>query len=108
MTQAAQVEQVLEQINQEMVRLDLWQSTTPSKEALHSEEPFCCDTLTFSQWLEFILLPKMGMLIASDLPLPDKLLILPMAQESFKQVSFESDVLLSLIAKLDALFAAQE
>ena len=58
MSQAAQVEQVLEQINKEMIRLDLWQSTMPSKEALRSAEPFCCDTLTVAQWLEFILLPK--------------------------------------------------
>jgi len=108
MSQAAQVEQVLEQINQEMIRLDLWQSTMPSKEALSSAEPFCCDTLTFAQWLEFILLPKMGMLVASDLPLPDKLLILPMAQESFKQVSFDPANLLALIAQLDDLFAVND
>jgi uncharacterized protein YqcC (DUF446 family) len=106
MSISLQVEQTLEQINQEMIRLDLWQSTMPSEEALQSNEPFCCDTLTFTQWLEFILLPKMGMLIASDLPLPDKLLILPMAQESFKQVDFDSERLLALIAKLDSLFAA--
>ena len=80
---AQQVSQILEQINQEMIRLDLWQSTAPSKEALQSTEPFCCDTLSFAQWLEFILLPKMNMLIASNLPLPDEFLILPMARYRF-------------------------
>lgn len=106
MSIAQQVSQVLAQINQEMIRLDLWQSILPPEEALQSSEPFCCDSLSFAQWLEFILLPKMNMLIASKLPLPGELLILPMAQESFKNIEIDTKHLLSLIARLDNLFVA--
>ncbi len=105
MTQANQVNSLLEQINQEMIKQDLWQSTLPSKEALESEQPFCCDTLSFAQWLEFILLPKMQMLVDSNMELPKEFLILPMAQESFAQIEEDTDHLLALIAQLDAVFA---
>ncbi|MDP2560529.1 YqcC family protein [Psychrobium sp. 1_MG-2023] len=106
MSDAQQVSVLLEQINQEMVRIDLWQSTSPDKAALESSEPFCCDTLTFAQWLEFILLPKMQMLIDSNMPLPTEFLILPMAEESFKGVAQNTTPLLKLIAELDAQFNA--
>lgn len=105
MSQTQAVKALLEEINQEMVRLDLWQSTLPSKEALASTEPFCCDTLTFCQWLEFVLLPKMTMLIDSELPLPTAFEILPMAQESWKKLDTDMSALLALIAKLDAQFS---
>lgn len=105
MSQAQSVQQLLDGINEEMIRLDLWQSTLPSKEALDSEEPFCCDTLTFCQWLEFVLLPKMTMLIDSNLPLPTHFEILPMAQESWKNESIDSAQLLVLIEQLDAQFS---
>lgn len=105
MSQTQAVKALLEEINQEMVRLDLWQSTLPSKEALASTEPFCCDTLTFCQWLEFVLLPKMTMLIDSQLPLPSAFEILPMAQESWKEHDIDMSKLLELIAQLDTQFS---
>lgn len=105
MTQAAQVDVLLAKINQEMIKQDLWQSTVPSKEALASEQPFCCDTLSFAQWLEFVLLPKMQMLVDSNLPLPKEFLILPMAQQSFVNVEQDTTHLVELIAQLDAVFA---
>lgn len=105
MPQSQQVSAILEQINQEMIQLDLWQSTMPSEEALASVEPFCCDTLSFPQWLEFIFIPKMNMLIDSKLPLPQQLVILPMAEQSLTNGNCAS--LISLIAQLDTLFIEQ-
>jgi len=104
MTHSKNVQQLLDKINQEMIRLDIWQSTLPSKEALASEEPFCCDTLTFSQWLEFVLLPKMTMLIDSNMALPKAFEILPMALESWKNEKQNMSTLLNLIEQLDAEF----
>ena len=98
------VKALLEQINEEMVRLDLWQSTSPSEEALASTEPFCCDTLTFCQWLEFVLLPKMTMLIDSGLPLPQEFEIYPMAEESWQGAVKDVSHLLTLIKELDSQF----
>jgi len=105
MTKATQVKELLEQINHEMIKQDLWQSTLPSQEALASEQPFCCDTLSFAQWLEFILLPKMQMLVDSNMELPQDFLILPMAQQSFVDVKQDTSTLIALIAQLDQVFA---
>lgn len=104
MSQSQSVLQLLESINQEMVRLDIWQSTLPDKDALDSTQPFCCDTLSFAQWLEFVLLPKMTMLIDSQLPLPTEFEILPMAQQSWKNEPKDMSQLLALITQLDAQF----
>ncbi len=104
MTTANNVQLILDNINQEMISLDIWQSTLPNKEALKSEAPFCCDTLSFSQWLEFVLLPKMTMLIDSNMPLPNEFEILPMAIESWKNEEKDMTVLISLIEQLDAAF----
>lgn len=104
MSQTQAVTALLEKINQEMVRLDLWESTLPSQEALASNEPFCCDTLSFCQWLEFVLLPKMTMLIESGLPLPTAFEIYPMAQESWKSMEQDMSQLLDLVKQLDAQF----
>lgn len=104
MTNSKNVQQLLDNINQEMIDLDIWQSTLPSKEALASEAPFCCDTLSFSQWLEFVLLPKMTMLIDSNMALPNEFEILPMALESWKNEQQDMSTLISLIEQLDAAF----
>ena len=64
----------------ELRRADLWSADTPSSEALASVEPFCVDTLDFQQWLQFILLPRMNSLIATQAPLPDKCDITGMAE----------------------------
>jgi len=104
MSKATNVQLILDNINQEMINLDIWQSTIPDKEALKSDAPFCCDTLSFSQWLEFVLLPKMTMLIDSNMPLPSEFEILPMAVESWKNEEKNMSMLLTLIEQLDAAF----
>jgi len=105
MTKATEVDTLLALINQEMIEQDLWQCTQPSKEALASELPFCCDTLSFAQWLEFILLPKMQMLIDSNMELPSEFGILAMAEQSFATIEQDTTKLLSLIAQLDEVFS---
>ena len=48
--------------------LPLWEKVSPSAAALASDEPFCIDTLTFPQWLQFIFLPTLyRMLEAGEL-----------------------------------------
>ncbi|AMX03108.1 YqcC family protein [Microbulbifer thermotolerans] len=71
-------------IEAEMRRLDLWAAQPPSAEALASTEPFCVDTLTLPQWLQFIFLPRMRQLIERELPLPRQCGIAPMAEEYFR------------------------
>ncbi len=46
-------------IERELRALGVWAMEAPSLEALASQEPFCVDTLSFEQWLQWIFLPRM-------------------------------------------------
>ena len=83
----AEVADQLLRLEAEMRRLQLWESEVPSPEALASSEPFCLDTLTFPQWLQFVFLPRMSQLIEMEQPLPGRCGIAPLAEEMFKNSS---------------------
>lgn len=70
-------------IEAEMRRLQLWSSTPPSPRALRSNQPFCIDTLEFTEWLQFIFLPRMKDLVEQGETLPAVSGIAPMAEEHF-------------------------
>ena len=61
----------------------LWDADEPAVEALASTEPFCIDTLSFPQWLQFVFLPRMRLLLDADLPLPAQCAIAEMAEMQF-------------------------
>lgn len=81
--------------------LQLWQDERPSEEALASTQPFAIDTLEFHQWLQFILLERLNMMIAMGHPLPTSVSIYPMATEVYKEDLVAMSALLEAIARLD-------
>ncbi|MFT3929779.1 MAG: YqcC family protein [Spongiibacteraceae bacterium] len=102
-----QIASLLIDIEAELRRLQQWQRELPSPEALASSEPFCVDTLTFAQWLQFIFLPRMHALVAAGQLPPGKCEIKPMAEEYFAAGPFlekriDSAKLLRAIGDLDA------
>lgn len=97
------IAEILLDIECELRRARLWQSETPSAEALASEEPFALDTLDFHQWLQFILLPRMHYLVTEKLPLPQSCAIFPVAEEVYKQQG-EMRPLLVQLQRLDRVF----
>ena len=60
-----------------------WDDEPPSDEALASTVPFAVDTLSFEQWLQWIFLPRMKMILEQDLPLPNASGIQEMAEMVF-------------------------
>lgn len=57
-------------IERELRALDLWAEQSPPAEALASVEPFCVDTLELEEWLQWIFLPRMKLIIESGAELP--------------------------------------
>lgn len=57
-------------IEQTMRSDGFWHQHTPSPAAMASRTPFCADTLEFTQWLQFVFLARMRMLIESGGELP--------------------------------------
>jgi uncharacterized protein YqcC (DUF446 family) len=101
-TQHQQLHQLLRQIEQELQSLQLWQQTAPSSEALNSREPFCVDSLSFCEWLQWIMIPRFDDMIRQQQPLPGSSDIAAMAEEAFKGVSADTRPLLGLIHQVDS------
>ncbi|WP_250885746.1 YqcC family protein [Shewanella jiangmenensis] len=78
----------------------LWQSAAPSAAALASSAPFCCDTLSFEQWLQFIFIPRVNALLDAGHTLPRPMALLPMAEHVWAAKP-ELTPLVQLIALLD-------
>lgn len=91
---------LLLELEAEMRSLELWQSEWPSAEALASTEPFCVDTLTLPEWLQFVFVPRMSLMIEEEMPLPSACGIAPMAEEFFRSSELSA---LELIAKLEEI-----
>lgn len=97
---ASQVADCLLRIEMELRQLQLWESVRPPEEAFASTEPFCIDTLEFSQWLQFVFLERMSMLIECGQSLPAVSGIAPMAEEYFRG---RAESGLGLIRELEAV-----
>src|SRR3569833_1971668 len=54
-----QLNEVMMAMEVELRSLTLWEAVPPPPTDLRSMEPFCCDTLSFPQWLLWVLLPRM-------------------------------------------------
>lgn len=106
MTDHIQILSLLIDIEAELRRLQQWQHEPPPAEALASVEPFCVDTLTFAQWLQFVFLPRMHALAAVRQLPPGRCEIKPMAEEYFLAGPFlekkvDAAKLLQAIGELD-------
>ncbi len=102
----SQIASLLIDIEAELRRLRQWQQESPSPVALASTEPFCVDTLTFVQWLQFIFLPRMHALAAARQLPPGRCDIKPLAEEYFQDGKLDTANLLRVIGELDAAINA--
>ena len=100
-------EKLLAALTTELKSLKLWQIQQPSAAELASSAPFCCDTLAFEQWLQFIFIPRITQLINQQQALPAKIALRPMAEESFKHLSVRAKPLLDIIQNIDTTLTAQ-
>jgi uncharacterized protein YqcC (DUF446 family) len=79
----SQLANLLFELEKELRQAQLWAEQSPPPEALLSTEPFSIDLLTFSEWLQFIFLPKMYATIEAAEDLPQSCSIAPMAEQFF-------------------------
>ena len=89
-TTPAYISTLLADLAFELKSLNLWQISQPSAVELSSSAPFCCDTLTFEQWLQFIFIPKITVMINQQQALPTKISLTPMTEEAFKPFSIKT------------------
>ncbi|WP_428478643.1 tRNA pseudouridine(65) synthase TruC [Photobacterium japonica] len=97
-------QQLLLQLEAVMQAHDLWETTSPDRAALQSVEPFAIDTLTCTQWLQWVFIPKLGQLLQAQLPLPEALEISPYVEEAMKGLA-SSQPLVMVTREIDQLFS---
>ncbi len=99
------IAEVLIDIESELRQLGLWDRIPPSSAALASDQPFCVDTLTLPQWLQFIFLPTLYQLLETDQALPARCGIAPMAEEFFKGGTLSTAGLEAALLRIDNLLS---
>jgi uncharacterized protein YqcC (DUF446 family) len=89
-------------IEAELRRLGWWSATPPPDEAFDFAQPFAMDTLAFSQWLQWIFLPRVKE-AAAEGAFPASSHVAAQAVREFDGRP-EASTLLELLADFDALF----
>ncbi len=82
MSKRAQVAQQLSLLEQKLIQLALWDSEPPSRDALASQQPFAVDSLHPQQWLQWIFIPKMRVLLEQEQALPSGFEISPYFEQA--------------------------
>lgn len=83
-TRHQQIAELLLDLEAVMRNLGLWSQSRPELRALASREPFCVDTLSFDEWLQFVFIERMQVMVEEEQALPCKSEIVPMAEEAFR------------------------
>lgn len=94
---------LLSQVEEELRRLECWQAMPPSPEAMASTTPFCMDTMAFTQWLQWIFIPRVRAILDHGGDLPKGANIKPYAEEALTLEKIEASRLLALVEQFDQL-----
>jgi uncharacterized protein YqcC (DUF446 family) len=102
-----EVAEVLIDIEAQLRRLNLWDKVPPAESALASTEPFCVDTLTLPQWLQFVFLPTLYRMLEEEQALPERCGIAPMAEEFFRGSGLATTDLIRALHQVDELLSRE-
>lgn len=100
MSDYIELSDALAQLEDKMLELELWQSLPPSYRALESTQPFALDTLSPTQWLQWVFMPKMQDLIESNSEVPSGFEISPYFEQAMSDKTKLSE-LLPIIKQID-------
>ena len=103
MNELDQMYELLTALELALLEAGWWGDESPDAAALTSTEPFCVDTLRFSEWLQWVYIPKMRAYIASQGALPERSGLLAIAEEAWRGSAADTDGLLLVMRALDGL-----
>lgn len=99
---------LLEQLENELRELALWQDKKPPSAALQSSQPFAVDTLEFHQWLQFIMIPRLRTLVTQQRPLPTSMAVSPMAVQVYAGQLKQHRLLIQCLRRIDYSVTGQD
>lgn len=94
---------LLDSIEAELTRLELWEEQPPPAGAFHSPNPFCFDTMTPPQWLQWVFIPRMRETLSMGVPLAAPCQVAPAVELYFEDVGGDCGCLVVLLEEFDAL-----
>ncbi|ASK35533.1 YqcC family protein [Alloalcanivorax mobilis] len=95
---------LLDDMQDELQRLDLWETLPPEPQAFESATPFFADTMNFSQWLQWVFIARFRALLEADHPLPAQCDVAPLAEEALRGLQQPTNELIGLIREFDGHF----
>ncbi len=103
MPKPEEVLDTLQQLEDELRRMAWWEATPPPPEALSSRMPFHADHLTLAQWLQWVFLPRMRLLMEHGASPPGPCAIAPAAELAWEDHPDATAVLLPLLRRIDRM-----
>ena len=100
-TSEHQIADLILELERELRMLGLWGACAPSHDALRSTQPFSVDTLDFTQWLQWVFIPRMADMLERGEPLPRDCAIAPLAEAVLEDMKVDTTRLLKLIRRVD-------
>lgn len=86
-----------------MKRIGLWQNEPLPEDAYRFRQAFAMDTLAFSQWLQFVLIPRVQAIVASNGRFPPASMVAVQAIREFDGMDQAAE-LIGLLCEFDELF----
>ena len=91
-----------DEIEGEMRSIGMWQDQPLPPEQLNFKQAFAMDTMTFTQWLQFVFLPRVREAVAAN-EFPSSSSVGAQAVREFDG-NADADRLITLLSEFDALF----
>lgn len=99
----SEVERKISEIEAEMKRIGYWSLEPLPEGAYEFQQAFAMDTMAFSQWLQFILIPRVRLIIEQKGDFPSDSMVGVQAVREFDGDSKASS-LVTLLSEFDELF----
>jgi len=100
-TQTQQLRLLLRRLEQALHACDLWHTKPPAAEAFLSREPFCVDTMSFAEWLQWVFIGRLQALVDANSALPRGSQVAALAEELWKDQR-EATLLVPVLSEIDA------
>jgi len=98
-----QAGKTIAEIEAEMKRIGYWSPDLLPEEAYDFQQAFAMDTMAFSQWMQFILIPRVREIIEEHGTFPSNSMVGAQAVREFDG-DWDASQLVSLLSEFDELF----
>lgn len=95
---------LLDNMQAELERLNLWETLPPEPRAFQSSTPFFADTMNFTQWLQWVFIARFRAILDGGHPLPAQCDVAPLAEETLRDLEANTASLVALLAEFDRHF----